>query len=326
MRAFVTGGSGFVGRNLIRSLVADGVQVRALARSPAAREAVEALGATAEPGDLHDRAALDRGCKSADFVYHCAAWIGGWGDPKEVEHVNVGGTQHVIDAAGEADVQKLIHVSSETVLNGGSPLIDADETWPYPDRFPGPYPRTKAESERRVLEAAKAGLQACVVRPRLIWGLGDTALLPLAIAAVKSGRFMWIDGGHQLTSHSHVRNVVHGLRLAAEKGRSGEAYFVTDGEPHTYREFFAAQLGSRGIDPGNRAIPRWAATLLAQVCERTWRTLNLSSTPPLNMTEVAVIGQQMTVNDAKARRELGYAPVVSWKAGVSELANEESAG
>lgn len=324
MKAFVTGGSGFVGRNLIQSLVDDGGTVFALARSEAARATVEGLGAKAVHGDLADRRALDGGCAGADVVFHCGAWVKGWGDPREAEAVNVDGTQNLLDAAGAANVGRLVHVSSETVLNGGGPLIDADETWPYPARHPGPYPKTKAESERRVLAAAKQGLHACVVRPRLIWGLGDTALLPMAVAAVEAGRFVWIDGGRQLTSHSNVRNVVHGLRLAADKGADGEVYFVTDGEPHTYREFFVAQLGARGIDPGQRVIPRWLASPLAATCEVLWRTLRLRSTPPINRTEVAVIGQQMTVRDDKARRELGYAPVVSWEEGVRELAKEGS--
>ena len=324
MRAFVTGGSGFVGRNLIRSLVADGIEVRALARSDQATTTVENLGANAVSGDLADRPALDRGMEGADVVFHSAAWVKSWGDPNEAHRVNVDGTQHVLDAARRARVSRVVHVSTETVINGGGPLVDADETWPYPDpgRQPGAYPRTKAEAERRVIAAAKDGLHALVVRPRLIWGLGDTAVLPMAIEAVRAGRFMWLDGGHQLTSHTHVRNVVHGLRLAAEKGAPGGVYFVTDGEPHTYRQFFSAQLESRGIDPGNKRLPMNLARPLASTCEFIWSTFGLRSMPPLNRTEVAVIGQQMTLNDRKARTELGYVPVVSWDEGVAELADE----
>ena len=324
MRAFVTGGSGFVGRNLIRALVNDGVEVAALARSEAAAATVGELGAAVVSGGLGDRPALEEGCRGADVVFHSAAWVKAWGDDQEAQEVNVNGTQRMLEAAVAAQVPRFVHVSSETVLNGGRPLVDADETWPYPDRHPGPYPRTKAESERRVLAAAKDGLHACVVRPRLIWGAGDTALLPLAIEAVRAGRFAWIDGGTRLTSHAHVKNVVHGLRLAAEKGRAGETYFVTDGPPHTYREFFTAQLGSRGVDPGNRVLPLWLAKLIANTTESTWRALGLRSNPPLNRTEVAVIGLQMTVNDGKARRELGYAPVVTWEQGLAELAAESA--
>ena len=322
MQVFVTGGSGFVGRNLITALVADGITVRALARSETARQTVKELGAEPIDGDLDDQDALAKGVRTADAVYHSAAWVKGWGDPKEAERVNVQGTQNLLDAAKSAKVPRFVHVSTETVLNDGGPLIDANETWPYPARNPGAYPRTKAESERRVLAAAKDGLPACVVRPRFIWGKGDTALLPIAIEAVKAGRFAWIDGGNQLTSHAHVRNVVHGMRLAADRGVPGEVYFITDGPPHTYREFFTAQLRTRGFDPGNRVLPLWLAKAIARTSEFVWGTFRLSSMPPLNVTEVAVVGHQMTVDDSKARRELGYEPLISWEDGVAELANE----
>ncbi|MEL7370432.1 MAG: NAD-dependent epimerase/dehydratase family protein [Myxococcota bacterium] len=324
MRAFVTGGSGFVGRNLIQSLVADDIHVFALARSEAAARTVTDLGARVIHGSLDDQSALEEGCDGADIVFHSAAWVKNWGDPKEAERINVGGTQRLLDAAASKKIGRFVHVSTEAVLNGGTPLIDADETWPYPEpqKQPGPYPRTKAESERRVMAAAKAGLPACVVRPRLIWGAGDTAILPMAIAAVRAGRFMWLDGGRHSTSHVHVRNVVHALRLAADKGESGETYFVTDGMTHTYKEFFTAQLKTRGVNPGNRKLPISLAWPLASSCEAIWRTFGLSSVPPINRTEVAVVGLQMTVSDLKARRELGYAPIVDWDAGVAEMARE----
>ncbi|MEM7676804.1 MAG: NAD-dependent epimerase/dehydratase family protein, partial [Myxococcota bacterium] len=232
--------------------------------------------------------------------------------------------QRLLDAAAAKKVGRFVHVSTEAVLNDGSPLVDADETWPYPDprKQPGPYPRTKAESERRVIAAAKAGLPACVVRPRLIWGLGDSAILPMAIAAVRAGRFMWLDGGRHFTSHVHVRNVVHALRLAADKGKPGETYFVTDGTSHTYRQFFTTQLKTRGVNPGHRQLPLSLAWPLASTCEIIWRTFGLSSVPPINRTEVAVVGLPMTVSDLKARRELGYVPIVDWDSGVAEMSVE----
>ncbi|MEK6229472.1 MAG: NAD-dependent epimerase/dehydratase family protein [Actinomycetota bacterium] len=113
--------------------------------------------------------------------------------------------------------------------------MGADETWPLRPDSPAHYSATKAMAEQRVRRAAGNGFETVVVRPRLVWGPGDTTLLPPIAKAMDSGRFAWIGGGRHLTSTTHVDNVIEGLMLGAERGRSGEAYFVTDGDPPVTR-------------------------------------------------------------------------------------------
>jgi nucleoside-diphosphate-sugar epimerase len=120
--------------------------------------------------------------------------------------------------------------------------VNVNETWPVPERPIGNYPSTKAEAEKRVLSVSSADFTTVVVRPRFIWGKGDTSLLPEIIDAVKAKRFAWFSGGRYLTSTCHVANCVEGMLLAAEKGRGGEAYFLTDGEPVVFRDFITELL------------------------------------------------------------------------------------
>ena len=101
------------------------------------------------------------------------------------------------------------------------------------------------------------------MRPRLVWGAGDTTLLPEIVAAVKGGKFAWIGGGDHLTATTHVDNVVEGLVLTAEKGRAGEAYFVTDGEPAVFREFVSELLETQGVEPPTRTVPAPVAAAVA---------------------------------------------------------------
>src|SRR5690349_1981233 len=122
-KAFVTGGSGFVGRNLIRALVARGDVVRALARSDKAAEAVRALGAEPVRGDLQDFRALRDGMTGSEMVFHAAAEVSEWGDPKQFHDFNVVGTQNVLTAARAAGVKRFVHVSTEAVLADGQPLM-----------------------------------------------------------------------------------------------------------------------------------------------------------------------------------------------------------
>jgi len=311
-RAFVTGGSGFVGGRVIRELRKRGVVVAALARSPKAIAAVEALGATAVRGDLDDRAAMQAGMMGADVVIHAAAHLGEHGPLAEFMRATVTGTENALAAARGAGVPRLVHISTEAVLADGKPIIRADETRPRTTRPAGPYPLTKGLAEERVVAANSSGLATVVVRPRFIWGAGDTSLVPKIVEAVKRGRFGWVDGGHYLTSTCHIDNVVEGILLAAERGQPGEIYFLTDGEPVEFRSFMTELLGAYGADPGDRNVPLWLARAIAAVT-------NWMNQPPISRTAIALIGQEVTVVDAKARRELGYTGHVSREQGLAEI-------
>jgi nucleoside-diphosphate-sugar epimerase len=311
-RAFVTGGSGFVGGRVIRQLRAREVEVAALARSPTSATLVESLGATAVRGDLDDRAAMQAGMAGADVVIHAAAYVEEHGPIAEFLRVTVTGTENVLAAARAAGVPRLVHVSTEAVLADGKPIVRADETRPRTTRPVGPYPLSKGRAEERVLAASRDGLATVIVRPRFIWGAGDTSLLPKIVDAVKRGRFGWIGGGRYPTSTCHVGNVVEGILLAAERGAPGEIYFLTDGEPIEFREFLTQVLATYGVDPGDRNIPRWLARTVAALTG--WM-----KQPPVTRTAVALVGQEVTVVDAKARRELGYAGHVSRERGLAEM-------
>jgi nucleoside-diphosphate-sugar epimerase len=312
---FVTGGSGFLGRNLIAALRARGAGVRALARSEASQDAVAAAGAEPVRGDLDDVEAMTRGMKGCEVAYHAAADLAQFGDLGRIAHVNVGGTERAIAAARAAGVGRFVHVSTEAVLVGsGSRIIRADETQPRPRHPIGAYPTTKGQAEERAIAGG-----AVIARPRFIWGAGDTSVLPVLVAAVRSGRFRWIGGGRHLTSTCHVRNVCAGLVACAERGRAGEAYFLTDGEPVELRAFLTELLATQGVTPKDASLPLWAARAAAFGAEAIWRLFRLDGEPPVTRTAVRLIGTEVTVNDAKARRELGYAPVVTRADGLAEM-------
>jgi nucleoside-diphosphate-sugar epimerase len=323
-RSFVTGGSGFVGRNLIAALRARGDQVRGLARSDATMQAVRAAGADPVRGDLEDVEAITNGMASCDVVFHAAADVAQFGDEARITRVNVGGTERVIAAARAAGVARLVHVSTEAVLVGGARIVRADESWPRPAHPIGIYPRTKGAAEERVVAANSPLLTTVIARPRLIWGAGDTSVLPAVIAAVKAGRFRWIGGGRHLTSSCHVKNVCAGLIACAERGRGGEIYFFTDGEPRELRTFLTELCATQGVTPGDGALPLWAARAAAWSAEAVWQLFRLQGEPPVARSAVRLIGEEVTVDDSKARRELGYAPIISREEGLAEMRRKRS--
>lgn len=316
---FVTGGSGFVGRNLIAALVDHGDRVSALARSEQAAQTVRSLGAGPVIGDLNNIAALKSGMQGCNVVFHAGALASQWGPVRDFYKVNVLGTQCVLDAARAAGVARLVHVSTEAVLLDGSPLVNVTEARPRPDNPLPRYADSKARAEARVLRACDDDFATVVVRPRLVWGAGDTSVFPQIMSAVRQGRFMWIGGGWHLTSTCHVANVCEGLLLAAEHGRAGEIYFLTDGQPVPLREFITALLGTQGLVAPTKSIPYGVAALLAKLCEPVWAVLKLKSEPPINQTALNLLGREITVNDSKARRELGYQAKMSREDGLDAM-------
>lgn len=318
-RIFVTGGSGFVGRNLIRALVARGDEVVALGRSPRARLIVEELGALAAHGDLEDTDAMREGMTGCDTVIHAAALAAEWGERDAFYRFNVDGTKNVVMAAIHAGVKTLVHVSTEAVLADGGRMANLDEARALPKHPLPRYPETKGRAESIVLAANSAELRTVVVRPRMIWGKDDSTLLPAFAEAIHQGRFMWIDGGHYPTSTTHVDNVVEGVLLAAEKGKGGEVYFIADQDPIEFRSFLTMLLTAQGITPPDKSIPRWLAWRLAQACEALWDRLGIKRPPPITRFSVAIIGQEVTLDDTKARKELGYSSHISREAGIAEL-------
>jgi len=316
---FVTGGSGFIGGRLLARLTDEGHTVRALARSDAAAARVAQLGAEPVFGDLADRDAIRTGARGCATAFHLAAHLGEWGDRAEYRRVNVDGTRNTLESCFEAGVERFVHCGTEAALMAGRPLVGVDEMAPLRPDSPAPYPATKAQAEQLVRLGRREGFETVVVRPRFVWGAGDTTLLPELLESVRKGRFAWVGGGRQLTETTHVDNVVEGLILGAEHGRGGAAYFVTDGEPAVFREFVSELLRSQGVEPPQREVSARLALPLGRACELAWGVLPLPGEPPMTRFRAWLLTQECTIRIDKARGELGYAPVTSRDEGMIEL-------
>jgi nucleoside-diphosphate-sugar epimerase len=317
--AFVTGGSGFIGGALIRRLTSDGWSVRALARADGSAAKVEAAGAAAVRGDLDDRDSLRAGAEGCEVAFHAAASTAEWGPWEDFKRINFGGTERALAACREAGVRRFVHVGTEAALIAGQPLVNVDETAPLRPDSKGHYPASKAMAERAAIDANGDGFETVVVRPRFVWGPGDTTLLPVLVDAVKSGRFAWVGGGRHLTSTTYIDNTVEGLVLGAERGRPGQAYFVTDGDPVVFREFVGDLIRSQGVEPPERNVPAPVARAVATVSETLWKVLPLRGSPPISRFPVWVASQECTIDISKARRELEYRPIVTIEEGLRRV-------
>lgn len=316
----ITGGSGFVGGRLIERLVARGWEVRALARSDQAMRAVERRGAQPVRGSLDDRDSLVAAATGCSVVIHVAALFKLWGNADEFELANVQGTANLLSAAVIGSVSRFVQVGAAAVVMGDmSPMLQVNETLPRQERHWAPYSASKARSEAMVLGANRQGVfETVVIRPPMIWGAGMPTLDHM-IETVRAGQFRWVGDGSQAMSTAHVDNVCHAVELAIAKGRGGEAYFVSDAADSTLKQVISGLLQTRAVEPPRASAPLPVAWLMAGVMEWMWRTFERKGEPPITRQMLRLIGQPFTLDISKARRELGYAPEVSWEQGIKAM-------
>jgi nucleoside-diphosphate-sugar epimerase len=256
--------------------------------------------------------------KGCDIVFHCAALTDLKQPWEEFYRSNVLGTKNILEAALMAGVPKIIHISSEAsfVTGLGSPIQNISETTPLPnpeEQILLFYPRSKNMAER-VCEEYHDKLNIVILRPRFIWGYGDTVVLPEILAASRSFLgFSWIGGAEYLTSICNISNIVYAMILAADKGTPGEAYFISDNEILTQKAFMSSLFQTQSIDPSSFGnLPLFLAQGIS------W----LGVIPQISSTSLSLMGQEITVSNAKAKRELGYEPIVNLEEGLEELRQE----
>jgi len=317
VRIFVTGGSGFVGGHVIEAF-APHHEVWAMARSDRSAAAVERFGARPIRCDLETiEASHLEGC---DAVVHSAAHVEEYGRRADFVRVNVDGTRRMLEASQEASVSRFLHVGTEAVLFDGHDLVDADEQTEPPAHHRFLYSETKEAAERLVLAANRDDFTTLSIRPRMVWGPRDATILPAVLRMVEEGSFAWVDQGRHRTSTTHVENLVHAITLALERGAGGHAYFVADDEVHTVREFLTALCATQGVTLPERSIPGWLARSAGAVAEEAWTLLGRSGLPPITRLAAAFLSSTVTVRTDKARRDLGYAPVVDFASGLATMA------
>jgi nucleoside-diphosphate-sugar epimerase len=314
MHVLVTGATGFVGRPLVRALLARGDRVRALGRNDAVCAELAAAGADVVRADLRDAAAVEGACQGVDAVCHVGALSAPWGRAADFQAVNVGGTAHVLAGCRRHRVRRCVYVSSPSVAFDGRDQVEATETVPYPRHFLSVYSLTKKRGEDLMRRAAGAGLEAVILRPKAIFGPGDAALLPRLLAAARRGRLPQIGDGRNLVDLTYVDNVVDALIRSLDTPKTGGTYTITNGEHVPLWDLVRTVLRHQGLSDRLRALPYRLVWALALAMEA--RATLFGGEPLLTRYTTAILARTQTYNIEAARRDLGYVPRVSVAEGV----------
>ena len=310
MKCFVTGGSGFIGANLIHELVARGHHVRALLRPGSDVRGLAVATYESVEGDLGDRAALAGGLRGCDWCFHVAASYHLWlPDYAPMYAANVAGTRNVIEVAGEAGCSRIVYTSTvgciglPKVVDGV--LTPTDESAPvFESQMSNHYKLSKWKAEVVARELAGKGLPVVIVNPSAPIGPRDVKPTPTGKVIVDFlNREMpaYLDTG---LNWAHVRDVAVGHILAAEKGRLGERYILGNAEGNwTMKDAFAVLAEITGLPAPRFQVPYAVALAAAYVDETISRFTGKSPKAPVGGVRMAKY--KMFFNPAKAIRELG---------------------
>jgi len=335
-RVLLTGGCGFLGQAIVRELLDSSSPLQ-----PSVLRIFDLNPWPGKPdkrlevvhGDICNFEAVLKACKDIDLVIHSAAMVD-WGThpEQEVLDVNFGGTENVVKAMQELNIRHLVYTSSLDAVFGGKPLVNIDETVPYPDNHPNMYCRSKYLSEKLVMEVSRntdpsgsgsssAALYACILRPSDIYGEGDPFHLGSLINMAKGGFYVRLGDGSSKSQHVYAGNMAWAHVLAAKallEGNTavaGQAYFITDAPPSNFFGFFDRIVEGAGyrIWPKNFRIPRPIAYTMGMISEGVALLLRpvVRYTPTFSRFAVIYTCSDFTFTAEKARRDFGFSPKYS---------------
>ncbi len=310
MKVLVTGGTGFLGKQLVQELDHRGNAVRVIHRPGSD---LSGLPATVErvPGDITDIQSLRTAMKGCEGVYHAAAMVKIRARPRSTyDRINVEGTRNVFTAARETGVKRVVYTSSFFALGPSGDLPGDERSMPREGHWHTDYERTKILARRVATEAINAGQNIVPVYPVLVYGPGPLTegnyITQMVIAYVKRDFYRLpgtLGNGSQKWSFSFSQDVVNGHIAAMEKGRAGEGY-VLGGEDATLRGFLQILNELTGIKPPPFKVPFWAARAFALLEEG--KAALFHAQPVLTREVVGVYEHNWHYRTDKAVRELGY--------------------
>lgn len=322
MKALVTGGGGFLGGVIVQQLLKEGYAVRSFSRGNYPR--FEELGVEVSRGDLGEAEAVQKACQDCEIVFHVAAKAGIWGNEDDYYRANVTGTKNVIAACRALGISRLVYTSTPSVVFNGENLEGVNERVPYAENYKAAYPATKATAERMILAANDEGLATVALRPHLIWGPGDTHLVPGILARGRSGRLRRVGKTAHLVDFTYVDNAAQAHLLAAARLSpgspiSGRAFFISQDEPVPLWDFIDRILEAADLPAVSGTVSPRLAYAVGWLCEVVYGGLGLKGEPPMTRFLAEELATSHWFDISSARQDLGYQPQVSVEEGLQRL-------
>ncbi len=321
MKALVTGATGFLGSHIAERLVQRGDSVRVLVRPTSGRRFLESLGGIEfVEGDVTHARTLPAAIEGVDVIYHAAAMVSDWGPWSAFQSVTVNGTRNMLKAAVAASTPRFLDVSSDAVYRYQDLRSGVTEESPIETHF-GPldyYRRSKTTAEKVARRfQARTNVSVSIVRPALILGERDAAMLPGLIAFLKTPSAAYMGSGRNVLPCVYAGDVADlCIAAATSDAAAGQTYNAVNPEHVTQRDLLDTAAETAGVSPPKRSIPYRAVYALAAVMEARARLRGWSKRPDLTRFSANLIGVDYIESASKAMRELNWRPKVSMREAV----------
>ncbi|EID25545.1 3-beta hydroxysteroid dehydrogenase/isomerase family protein [Streptococcus oralis SK1074] len=320
-KVLVTGATGFLGKYVVEELSQSGYQVRAFGRNRKMGQSLETFTVAFFQGDLTKQEDLAQACQEMDMVVHAGALSTVWGPWEDFYQTNVLGTKYVLDACREAGIQRLVYVSSPSIYAAPRDQLAIKESDAPQENNLNNYIRSKLASEK--LFKDYPDVPSIILRPRGLFGIGDTSILPRVLKLSQKIGIPLIGDGRQLMDMTCVENVALAIRLALEAPQaSGEVYNITNGEPRAFKDLIEETLRGLGYPITYRKVPAPLISVIASSLEFLYQTLKLKGEPALTRYTYYLLRYSQTLDISKAELDLGYRPQISISEGIEQYVQD----
>jgi len=313
IHCLITGATGFIGGHIVRRALEDGHSCRAIVRPTSRTDALKEAGVECVVGALDDAAFLAEAFQGVQWFFHCAAKVGDWGRPDDYHQANVVPLPGVVDAAGQAGIERMIYLSSLGVYPLGNHR-GTDETV-LPQKSGDGYWDSKIDSEQIVLAAHREnGLPVTIVRPGYVYGPGDNHVLPRLLAKLKDGKVKYIGSGDQALSPIFVGSLVDIIFKAVETPAAvGQTYNVREPDRISKQDFIDTVADLAGYPRPTKHVPMAIAKPVAHILHAFGKLFRTKEAPLLNKNRLKFMGMDLDYSCRKVCEELEWQPRVAWR-------------
>lgn len=290
--------------------------MRAMGRDRQRLAELESIGCEVVRGELTDADFVARGCRDVGTVCHVAALSTPWGRWQDYYASNVQGTQNVVAGCRLHGVARCVFLSSPSVTSTRADMIDQDESQPFPARLISAYSLSKKMAEEVVKRAASQGLATVILRPKAVFGPGDTSLLPRLMRAAQAKRLKQIGSGENRVDLTYVDNVVHAIELAIDQPNAvGRTLIVTNDEHPLLWSVIRSACRALGFEAEIPTVSFRKAMAAATAMEIHARMFGAE--PLLTRYSVTILAKTQTYDISASKQFLGYRPKVSLDDGIA---------